>query len=81
MRIFGRRRGPEHRAGVIYVYDKHSDLLPYYSAVCKCGWFAEPVETPYPDLASEQRMAAAARAHDPAADTTVGFPLDGPPNL
>jgi hypothetical protein len=81
MRIFGLRRGPEHRAGVIYVYDKHSDLVPYYSAVCKCGWFAEPVETLYPDLASEQRMAAAACAHDPAADTSVGFRLDDPPNV
>jgi hypothetical protein len=43
--------------------------VPYYSAICKCGWFAEPVETDYPELACEQRMAAAAGAHDPAADT------------
>ena len=81
MRIFGRKREPEHAAGVIYAYEKNSDLVPYYSAVCKCGWFAEPIETGYPDLASEQRVAAAARAHDPAADTSVAFPLDDPPNL
>jgi hypothetical protein len=81
MSIFGRKRGPAHSAGVIYVYEKRSDLVPYYSAVCKCGWFAEPAEAGYPDLACEQRMAAAALAHDPAADTTVAFPLDDPENL
>lgn len=79
MGIFGRRDKREHAAGVIYVYNKRSDVPPYYSAVCKCGWFAEPVDASYPDPLCEQQMAAAALAHDPAADTTVGFPLDDPP--
>ena len=42
MGIFGRTRKPEHQAGV-YVYLKKEDSPPYYSAVCRCGWFAEPV--------------------------------------
>ncbi len=25
-----------------------------YSAVCRCGWFAEPVQASYPDSAIEQ---------------------------
>jgi hypothetical protein len=77
--IFSRSRKPEHQAGVVYVFLKKSDQLPYYSAVCSCGWFAEPVESSYPDPAIEQQMASAARAHDPAADVSVAFPLDKPP--
>lgn len=78
MGLFGRGRTTQHAASVIYAYEKADDLAPYYSAVCKCGWFAEPVETGYPDLAVELQMSTAARAHDPAADTSVTFPLDDP---
>jgi hypothetical protein len=79
MGIFGRNRKPEHQAGVVYVFLKRGGMPPYYSAVCTCGWFAEPVETSYPDAAVEQQMASAAQGHDAAADTSVGFPLDKPP--
>lgn len=65
----------------MYVYLEKGDERPYYSVVCTCGWFAEPVETSYPDPAAEQQMASAARAHDPEADTGVGFPLDRPPQM
>ena len=76
MGIFGRARKPVHRAGVIYVFLKKGDMPPYYSAVCACGWFAPPVETSYPDAVVEEQMGCAAQAHDPAADTSVVFPLD-----
>lgn len=79
MRIFGRGHKPEHQAGVVYAYLRDGDTPPYYSAVCSCGWFAEPVEASYPDPAAEQQVASAALAHDPAADTSVAFPLDKPP--
>jgi hypothetical protein len=79
MSIFGRGRKPEHRPGVVYVYTRRDDMPPYYSAVCKCGWFAEPVDASYPDPDIEQQMASAALEHDPMADTSVGFPLDKPP--
>jgi len=66
---------------VVYVYLKKDDMPPYYSAVCKCGWSAQPVvETSYPDPVAEEQVAAAALSHDPAADTSVGFPLDKPPS-
>jgi len=78
MGIFSRRPRPEHDPGVIYVFDKRADYLPYYSAVCRCGWFAEPVHTPYPDPQAEAQMAAAAQAHSPNADVNVVFPLDQP---
>jgi hypothetical protein len=78
---FGRGRKPEHQANVVYVYTKNGDTPPYYSAVCRCGWFAEPVDTSYPDPAVEQQMASAARSHDPAADISVGFPLDKLPKV
>lgn len=81
MGIFGRSRKPEHQTGVVYVYTKNSDIPPYYSAVCRCGWFAEPIDSNYPDPAIEQQMASAAHAHDPAADTSVAFPLDNPPEI
>jgi hypothetical protein len=77
MRIFGRKR--EHQAGVVYVYQRNSREFPFYGAVCNCGWFAEPVAADYPDPAVEEQMASAARAHDPAADTSVAFPIDEPP--
>jgi hypothetical protein len=77
--IFGRGRKPEHQTGVVYVFEKKSGAPPYYSAVCRCGWFAEPVAASYPEPVTEQQMASAARAHDPAADTSVAFPLDKPP--
>jgi hypothetical protein len=76
--IFRRRPRPRHDPGVIYVLDRRADYSPYYSAVCKCGWFVEPVTTRYPDPGVEQRMAAAARDHDPVADENVRFPLDRP---
>ncbi len=79
MGIFGRGRKPEHQAGVVYVYLKRDDMPPYYSAVCRCGWSAEPVYTGYPDPVVEQQMASAAQDHEPAADTSVAFPLDKPP--
>lgn len=73
------RRGQEHNPAVVYVLDKRADYVPYYSAVCRCGWFAEPVDAPtYPDREIEREMAAVAVAHDPNADTSVGFPLDEP---
>ena len=78
MGIFNRKPRPEHSAAVIYVLDKHEDYPTYYSVVCNCGWSADPVDSPYPNPTCELQMAAAARAHDPAADTTVGFPLDEP---
>ena len=81
MRIFHFGRKPEHRAGVVYVYLKKGEEPPYYSVVCACGWFAEPVETSYPNPAAEQQMVSAARAHDPQADTSVEFPLDRPPQI
>ncbi|HEY3546356.1 MAG TPA: DUF3592 domain-containing protein [Propionicimonas sp.] len=63
---------------MIYSYDRKSGVA-YYSAVCRCGWFAEPIDSlTYPDREVEGRMAAAALAHDPAADTSVAFPLDRP---
>jgi hypothetical protein len=75
--VFRRRR--KHNPAVIYVLDRRADYVPYYSAVCQCGWFAEPVDAPaYPDHEIERVMAAAAAAHDPNADTNVGFPLDEP---
>lgn len=64
---------------MIYVYKKKHPRLAYYSAVCSCGWFVDTVDAHYPDSACEQKMAAAARAHDPDADTTVSFPIDQPP--
>jgi hypothetical protein len=79
MAIFGRSRKPEHRAGVVYVYLKKDHAPPYYSVVCNCGWFAEPVEAGYPDPIVEEQMASAALDHDIAADTSVAFPLDKPP--
>ena len=79
MGILGRGRKPEHRAGVVYVYLKKDDAPPCYGAVCSCGWSTEPVIASYPDEAVEQQMARAAQDHDPAADTSVGFPLDKPP--
>lgn len=78
MGIFSRRPRPEHDPGVIYVFEKRADYAPYYSAVCRCGWFAEPVHAPYPDPQAEAQMAAAARAHSPDADVNVAFPLDQP---
>ena len=79
MGIFRRGSRPEHDAGVVYVYERRGDLPAYYSAVCRCGWVAEPVDSPtYPQPHIESRMAAAALAHDPAADTTVAFPLEKP---
>jgi hypothetical protein len=79
MGIFRRGQKPEHQAGVVYVYLRKDDMPPYYSAVCRCGWFAEPVSASYPDLVIEQQMASAAQGHDPAADVGVAFPLDKPP--
>jgi len=77
--ILRRRRRPEHDPGVVYVYDANEDLA-YYGAVCRCGWFTEPVDSPgYPNAELEGRMTAAALAHHPAADTNVAFPLDEPP--
>jgi hypothetical protein len=81
MGILGRGRKPEHQAGVVYVYLKKDDMPPYYSAVCRCGWFAEPVDSDYPAPMIEQQMASAAQDHDPAADTSVAFPLDRPPKM
>jgi hypothetical protein len=78
MGIFGRRK-PEHQAGVVYVYERKGQTPPYYSVVCRCGWFAEPVDASYPDPVIEQQMVSAACAHDPAADVSVAFPLDKPP--
>jgi len=78
MRIFGRmRESASHAACVIYTYERRGDLA-YYSAVCDCGWFAEPVDAAYPDRECEERMALAALEHDPTADTTVAFPMDDP---
>lgn len=80
MGILRRKSRPVHEAGVVYVVDRGSDLVPYYSAVCRCGWFAEPVESPtYPNPEVEVRLATAALEHDPSADTTVAFPMDEPP--
>ena len=81
MGIFGRDRKPEHDPAVVYVYTRNDDVPPYYGAVCRCGWFAEPIEANYPDPAVEQQMASAALAHDASADTSVGFPLDEPPKI
>jgi len=64
---------------VIYVHDRGSEDVPYYSAVCRCGWFAEPIESAsYPDPELERLMSEAALTHDPGADTDVAFPLDKP---
>ncbi len=79
MGIFGRK--PEHQAGVVYVYDKNNDMPPAYGAVCRCGWSTKPVVSSYPDPAIEAQLASAALAHDPAADTKVGFPFDDPPGI
>ncbi|HEX4288866.1 MAG TPA: hypothetical protein VH021_08125 [Trebonia sp.] len=81
MRVF--RRGPRlaHSAALVYVYERRSPEPPYYAAVCKCGWLAGPVEAGYPDQAVEEQMASAASAHDPEADTSVGFPMDKPPEM
>ena len=78
MGIFRRRSKPVHNPGVIYVFEKGANYAPYYSAVCRCGWSAEPVEIRYPDLQVEKQMTAAARAHNPNTDANVGFPLDQP---
>jgi hypothetical protein len=79
MRIFRRDRQRAHQAGVVYVYERRNPEPPYYAAVCNCGWLAGPVEAGFPDPAVEEQLAAAASAHDPGADTTVGFPMDEPP--
>jgi len=81
MGIFGRGRKPEHQAGVVYVYLKKEGMPGSYSAVCRCGWSAAPVNSGYPDPVIEQQMASAAQDHDPAADTSVAFPLDNPPTM
>lgn len=83
MALFGRKGQPEHDAAVIYVFRKRilfprTRSMAYYSAVCRCGWHVRPVDAEYPDPACEKQMAAAALAHDPAADTTLSFPLDDP---
>ena len=78
MGILSRRPTPQQSAGVVYVYDRRSDLPPYYSVVCDCGWSAEPVDSAYPNPEVAQAMAAAALAHDPGADTATAFPLDEP---
>jgi len=80
MGIFRRRSRPDHSPGVIYVFDKRPGrLVPYYCAVCTCGWYAETVDvSQYPDLDVEKHMAALAVAHSPNADVNVGFPLDRP---
>jgi hypothetical protein len=78
MGILRRRPRPDHDPGVVYVFEKAASYATYYSAVCRCGWFAEPIETRYPDLQAEEQMAAAARAHSPNADVNVAFPLDRP---
>jgi hypothetical protein len=73
------RRRQQHNPTVVYVFDKRADYVPYYSAVCRCGWVAEPVDAPtYPDREIEREMAAAAVAHDSDADTSIKFPLDEP---
>lgn len=76
--MLGKGRNRRHAASVVYVFDKRDPDIAYYGAVCNCGWFEEPVDSAYPDTACASRMAAAALAHDPGADTTVGFPLDEP---
>jgi hypothetical protein len=64
---------------VIYVYDGRTDDVPYYTVVCRCGWFAIPIEAPtYPNAYVERQMVAAALDHDLNAKTTIGFPLDEP---
>ena len=79
MWFFSRRSRPAHDPGVIYVYEKGADYPPYYSAVCRCGWFADPVDVAqFPDRRVENDMAAAALDHDRNADTTVAFPIDRP---
>lgn len=78
MGILRRGSRPEHDPAVIYVFEKSAKYPPYYSAVCRCGWFAELVEVEYPNPQVEEQMAAAARAHSPNADVSVGFPLDRP---
>jgi hypothetical protein len=78
MALFRRRSKPEHDAGPIYVLDKRGGYPPYYSAVCRCGWYAEPVDAPFPNSVVEQQMATASRAHYPDADLTLVFPLDRP---
>jgi len=73
------RRRRKHNAGVVYVLDRRGRYVPYYAAVCRCGWFADPMEAPqYPDHEIERVMAAAAAAHDPNADAIVRFPLEEP---
>lgn len=79
-RIFGTSPKPEHDPGLIYAFDR-GEPLGYYSVVCRCGWFAEPVDAAYPDARVEQLMAEAAIAHSPDADTEVAFPLDTPPGV
>jgi hypothetical protein len=64
---------------VVYGCLRKDDVAPYYSAVCTCGWSAEPVEGAYPDYVIEEQISRAAQGHDPAADTSVVFPLDKPP--
>ena len=70
----------EHSAAVVYVLDRAGpEHLAYYSVVCTCGWFVEPVDCArYPDAAIEQQMATAARLHDPFAEVEVFFPIDDP---
>ncbi|NUR69756.1 MAG: hypothetical protein HOU81_02965 [Hamadaea sp.] len=84
MGIFGRLLGgspkPDHDPGVVYVFDARQQL-GYYSVVCRCGWYAEPVDVAYPDAQAEQQMANAAIVHSPDADTEVAFPLDTPPGV
>jgi hypothetical protein len=79
MAIFRRKPRPAHDPGVVYVLDRRADYVPYYSVVCRCGWFAEPVEVAdYPDPRVGAEMATAALAHHQDAETTVRFPLDRP---
>lgn len=80
MGLLGRKKSPEHHATVCYMYDRRTGASEaYYIALCGCGWMSD-FFTPqgYPDRGAEMLAASAALAHDPLADTTVGFPLDEP---
>jgi len=79
MGILQHKRKPAHDVGVIYVYERNSDLVPYYSAICLCGWYAEPIHSSdYPNPEAGRQVTAAALAHDSSADTNLYFPLDDP---
>lgn len=77
-RLFSSEPKPEHSIGLMYVFERGKDDIAYYTAICDCGWFVEPVDAEYPNPALEEQIRMQARAHHPDVDAEIAFPLDKP---